>query len=136
MKKTTRKLTEEKAKKLLEGYFCSRKVVKRDSEGNPVVAKTGEVLFDERPCTVTGIAVALGMSRREELFSVKDKKVKALVDRALLRVEESAEEKLFFKDTVGGAKLFLSTNFKRWAQESTEEEEGVPNLGVCSLWAE
>lgn len=131
-----KKLTEKKARDLLAGYFSSRRQIKRDSEGNPVVAKTGEVLFEERPCTVTGIALALGMGRREELFSVKDKKVKALIDRALLRVEENAEEKLFFKETVGGARLFLSVNFKRWAEDGVPEEEGTPSLGVCSLWSE
>jgi hypothetical protein len=119
----------------LEEYFASRRVAKRDSNGQILLARTGEILFEEKPCTVTGLALALGLSSREELALIKDKKVKALIDRALLRIEESAEEKLFSKDTVNGAKLFLATNFKRWAGAAEKEEE-APSLGVCSLWAE
>ena len=129
-----KKLTEKKVKRCLEEYFSSRRVAKRNSEGEILVSKTGEILFEERPCTVTGLALALGMSRREEMDQIKEKKVKALIDRALLRIEESAEEKLFSKDTVNGAKLFLSTNFRRW--QGTVEEEAPANLGVCTLWAE
>lgn len=130
-----KKLTQERARVLLQGYFSSRRVEKRDSEGNFVVAKSGEVLYEEKPCTVTGVALALGMSSREELGRVRDKKVKALIDRALLRVEENAEEKLFSKDTAAGAKLFLSTNFKRWSEKG-DVEEAPANLGVCTLWSE
>lgn len=130
-----KKLNEKRVSFLLQEYFSSRRVAKRDPEGQILIAKTGEVLFEEKPCTVTGLALSLGMSSREELSMVKDKKVKALIDRALLRIEESAEEKLFSKDTVNGAKLFLATNFKRWA--GAEKEEEVPvNFGVCSHWAE
>ena len=129
------KLTEEKVKRELQKYFYSRRVVKEDREGNPLRGKNGELLYDERPCTVTGVALALGMTGREELEKVQNKKIQALIRRALLRVEESAEEKLFSKDTAGGAKLFLSVNFSRWA-EGAEREEGPVSLGVCSLWAE
>ncbi len=122
-------------KEKLEAYFDSRRVVKRDPDGQVIVSKTGEILYEERPCTVTGLALALGMTSREELEQVGDKKVKALIDRALLKIEESAEEKLFFKDTAGGAKLFLATNFRRWSQNVTEES-GPISLGVCSVWAE
>ena len=52
-------------------------------------------------------------------------------------MEESAEEKLFSKDTAGGAKLFLSVNFKRYAENGNEEGAGVgAGLGVWSVWAE
>lgn len=95
--------------------------------------KSGEVLYEEKPCTVTGLALALGFSERETLFGIKNKKIKVLVDRALLKIEEDAEEKLFCKDTFHGAKLFLETNYKRWQGEETEE---IAGLGVCSQWAE
>jgi hypothetical protein len=89
------KLTEEKVKRELQKYFYSRRVVKEDREGNPLRGKNGELLYEERPCTVTGVALALGMTGREELEKVQNKKIQALIRRALLRVEESAEEKLF-----------------------------------------
>lgn len=130
-----KKLTEATAKKMLAGYFRSRRVEKRDSDGNFLMGKDGAILYEEKPCTVTGIALALGLESREELELIKDKKIKALVGRALLKVEESAEEKLFSKETSAGAKLFLSVNFKRYA-EKEEGQNGQVSLGVCSVWAE
>ncbi len=130
-----KKLTEENVTKRIRAYFASRRVERRNQEGEVMLGKGGEVLYEERPCTVTGLALALGFSCREDFSSIRNKKIKALVDRALLRIEESAEEKLFSKDTFHGAKLFLETNFERWRGEgaATESAEG---LGVCTLWAE
>ena len=130
-----KKVTEDSVKKKIESYFLSRKTEKRDQEGQVLLGKGGEVLYEEKPCTVTGLALALGFSDRESLFEIENKKIKALVDRALLTIEENAEEKLFCKDTFHGAKLFLETNFKRWRGEG-EELEGDTGLGVCTLWAE
>lgn len=126
-------LKEDLAKKRICAYFASRRVEKRDAEGNVLMNKSGEVLYEEKPCTVTGLALALGFSQREALFEIKNKKVKVLVDRALLKIEEYAEEKLFCKDTFHGAKLFLEANYKRWQEGETEE---IAGLGVCSQWAE
>lgn len=123
----------EEIRLLLREYFRSRRVEKRGADGNPVVDKSGAPLWEERPSTVTGLAFALGFSAREEMLAVKNKKIKALIDRALLRIEEEAEEKLFSKDSFQGAKFFLCHNFKRW-QEG--EEERISDLGICSEWAE
>ncbi len=130
---TVKKMDADMAKKRICAYFTSRRVEKRDQEGNVILSKSGEVLYDEKPCTVTGLALALGFSDREALYGIKNKKVKALVDRALLKIEEYAEEMLFCKDTFHGAKLFLETNYKRWQGQETEE---IAGLGVCSQWAE
>lgn len=131
MKKMTEKVAEER----IAAYFLSRKVEKRGQDGEILISKNGEIQYEEKPCTVSGLALALGFSSREKLLAIKDRKTKALVDRALLRIEENAEEKLFCKDTFHGAKLFLEANFKRWAGEGAEEELSG-NLGVCSVWAE
>ena len=129
-----KKLTEETATEKISAYFASRRVEKRNGEGEVLLGKNGEIQYEEKPCTVTGLALALGLSR-EELFEMKDKKIRALVDRALLKIEESAEEKLFCKDTFHGAKLFLENNFKRW-QDAGQDSFEPQDLGVCSLWAE
>lgn len=115
-------------------YFASRKVPCRGQDGEILTDKSGAVLYEEKAATVTGLAFHLGFSSREEMLSVKNKKIKALVDRALLKIEESAEERLFVKDCFQGAKLFLSANFRRWREG--EEADGITDLGVCSLWAE
>lgn len=129
-----KKIKEEEARLRLREYFRSRRVEKRAADGSILTDKSGAALVEEKPATVTGIALALGLSGREELFSLTDKKVKALVDRALLKVEEEAEEKLFSKDSFQGAKLFLSCNFKRW--QGGEEENYSSDLGIYSDWAE
>ena len=128
-----RKLTATEAAKRIERYFASRLIPKRDREGEVLCTKSGEILTEERPCTVTGLTLALGFTSREELSAVSDKKVKALVDRALLKIEESAEEKLFQKDSFQGTRLFLATNFRRW-QEHGEEAEPCDFGGVFSEW--
>ncbi len=128
-----KKLTEETVKKRIQNYFESRKVPRRGAEGEILLGKGGEVLYDERPCTVTGLALALGFSDREALEEIKNKKIKALVCRALLRIEEYAEEKLFCKDTFHGAKLFLEANYKRWQGEVQQESA---TLGIFTAWAE
>jgi len=128
-----KKLDEEVVKKRICAYFDSRRVEKRDQEGNVLLSKGGEVLYDEKPYTVTGLALALGFSDRDALFGIRNKKIKVLIDRALLRIEEYAEEKLFCKDTFHGAKLFLEANYKRWQGEETQE---IAGLGVCTQWAE
>ncbi|MBR5296106.1 MAG: hypothetical protein IKU24_05905 [Clostridia bacterium] len=130
-----KKLTEEGATKKICAYFASRKIEKRNQEGEILLGKGGEVLYDEKPYTVTGLALALGFSRREELLNIKNKKIKALIDRALLKIEENAEEKLFSKDTFHGAKLFLEANFDRWSEEGIEAQS-ADGLGVCTQWAE
>ncbi len=130
-----KKITENMIRQGITEYFDSRKTEKRDQEGQVLLGKGGEILYEEKPCTVTGLALALGFSDRESLFEIDNKKIKALVDRALLTIEENAEEKLFSKDTFHGAKLFLETNFKRWRGEG-EEVDTDSALGVCTLWAE
>ena len=121
----------------IEQYFYTRRILKRDKQGEAIMGADGAFQYDERPYTVTGLALALGFSSREELFSVNDRHKKALVGRALLRVEESAEEKLFNKDSFNGTRLFLATNFQRWNESArkSEEPESDGDLGVCSVWA-
>lgn len=125
---------EEFARKI-EQYFASRRVVKRDKNGEKMTDESGEYVYEEKPYTVTGLALALGFSRREDLLEVKNKTKKELIDRALLRIEESAEEKLFQKDTFNGTKLFLAVNFRRWGTLAEEDAAAAGGSGVFSLWS-
>ena len=126
-------LTKKSAREKIEAYFASRRIPRLDKNGEICRSAAGEVLYDERPCTVSGLVLALGLSRREELDGICDRDVRVLVDRALLRIEESAEEKLFQKDSFQGTKLFLSTNFPRW-QGCAEAVEEADDRGIFALW--
>ena len=128
-------LTKKKAAEGIRAYFLSRQVPKTDKNGEICYNKAGEILYEEKPSTVSGLVRALGLSRREELDGIRDPKIRVLVDRALLRIEESAEEKLFQKDMFQGTKLFLATNFPRWQNAAGETEpEEVDDRGIFAIW--
>ncbi len=102
-------------KKMIQAYFSSH-------ESN-VLDKNGEIIFDEKgvalkkvtvPYTLTGLALALGLDSREALFEFQDCEMKTLIKKAVMKIEEYAEEKLFSKESFSGVKLFLSVNFERW----------------------
>lgn len=86
------------------------------------------------PCTVTGLALALGLESREELYLFKEKEKRRLINRALLRIEEYAEERLFSKEGFSGIKMYLITNFERWQDKNEgETDAGIPDS--VSKWA-
>ncbi len=106
-----------------DAYFKSRKTIRTDKNGNPVMDEGGNVLFGtDAPYTMTGYAEAIGLSSVEELFGFPDEERQLLVKKALLRIEAYAEEHLFNKDSFPGAKLFLSVNFKRWSEKGIDDE--------------
>ena len=89
-----------------------------------------------RPPTVTGLSLALGCSAREELGGFSDRRAQ-LIRNALLRIENSAEEKLFSKEFFSGAKLFLEVNFSRWSGEGREDFDPLSDLSATGTkdWA-
>lgn len=128
-------LTKKRTAERIRAYFLSRKVPRLDKNGEICQNREGEILYEEKPCTVSGLVRALGLSRREQLDEISDPKIRDLVDRALLRIEENAEEKLFQKDLFQGTKLFLATNFPRWQNAAGENEPGnVDDKGLFALW--
>ncbi|MBP5288441.1 MAG: hypothetical protein J6Z79_01025 [Clostridia bacterium] len=127
-------LTKKKAARGIHDYFLSRIVPKLDKNGEICRNKEGEILTEEKPCTVSGLVRALGLSRREELEEIRDPKIRVLIDRALLKIEESAEEKLFQKDLFQGTKLFLATNFPRWQNAAEQAPEETDDRGVFAIW--
>ena len=75
-KKIVKKITEDVIKKRIEDYFNSRKIKKMDQDGQVLLGKGGEILYEEKPCTVTGLALALGFSDRDRLFDIENRKIK------------------------------------------------------------
>ena len=117
------------AEKRINAYFASRTSVALDKNGNPILDDTGKVQMKVTlPYTLTGLALALGLETREQLFEFEDEKTKKLVKKAILRVEEYAEERLFSKEAFSGVKLFLSVNFDRWkdTRDDTDDEYVLP----------
>jgi len=105
--------------KVIDKYFedCSGEYividgqVVQDKNGNPIKTK-------ERPLTITGLALALGFSGRQALLNYEGKpEFMDTIKRAKSRIEQYAEERLFDKEGVNGAKFNLSNNFKGWSEK-------------------
>lgn len=110
--------TPEEMQKVIDEYFesCNGEYVivdgcvATDKHGYPVKTK-------ERPLTITGLALALGFNGRQALLNYEGKpEFVDTIKRAKSRIEQYAEERLFDKDGVNGAKFNLSNNFKGWSE--------------------
>ncbi|MBQ9976197.1 MAG: hypothetical protein IJP16_06765 [Clostridia bacterium] len=115
--------------KRIDKYFKSRLREQIDKNGEVVLDSHGKpIKKQDIPFTLTGLALALGLDSREALYSFEDEEMQRLVRRAVMRIEEYAEERLFSKDSFSGVKLFLTVNFDRWQDndESIEDEYLLP----------
>ena len=111
-------------------------------EGKPLVGETGEPVLDKqgrpvmlgaRPPTVTGLALALGFTRREELLRYPDDAPFAReVRRARMRAEDHLEGELMDKEKFQGAKFNLVSSFG-WAAGERAEEEPESAHGVVLM---
>lgn len=125
----------EQIEELIEQYFksCEGEILK-DRDGEPVFNKYGQpVIVNQRPPTVTGLALALGFSSRQALLNYQAKKeFNDTITRAKSRIEQYAEERLFDRDGANGAKFSLSNNFKGWS-EKQEVEVGAVTIEKTKL---
>lgn len=103
----------------IDAYFdsCVGEIL-RDDEGKPMVGKSGlPVMKGQRPPTMTGLALALGFADRSSLLDYKAKpRFEAVVRRAISRIEQYTEERLFDREGSAGARFSLQNNFKGWKQ--------------------
>ena len=85
------------------------------------------VYIDQKPPTVTGLALALGFSGRQSLLNYQSKaEFVDTIMRAKSRVEEYTEQRLFDRDGSDGAKFSLRNNFRGWddkPQSEMDQEE-------------
>nr|DAU80468.1 MAG TPA: DNA packaging protein gp3 [Caudoviricetes sp.] len=121
--------SKEQIEGLIEQYFmdCEGEILK-DAEGNPILNKWGNpVIVNQRPPTITGLALALGFASRQALLNYQGKKeFNDTITRAKSRIEQYAEERLFDRDGSNGAKFSLSNNFSGWGEKppsDLDEEE-------------
>ena len=114
MKKKKEARTPEKVGELADAYFdaCAGEVVRRE-DGEILLDKNGrETRRGARPPTLSGLALALGFSSKEELTGdLCGEELKRALLRARLRVEQYAEERLFDREGKSGAEFELRSNF-------------------------
>ena len=121
--------TAEEMQTIIDEYFEGCKGEMRSDENGMVYRdKYGfPIFFDQKPPTITGLALALGFTSRQALlnYQAKEEFVDTIM-RAKARVEQYAEERLFDKDGANGAKFSLANNFDGW-KEKKEIEADVNN---------
>lgn len=99
----------------IDKYFesCFRPLTNK--EGNIVYDKDNNVTMVQfKPFVICGIANALDISRQTLLNYTKDFEYFDTITRAKARCEQYAEERLFDKDGVNGAKFSLINNYCNW----------------------
>lgn len=82
-----------------------------------------------RPLTVTGLAMALGLTKPGMRNYLKRSGYSDVLLRARLRVEAYCEERLFDKDGYSGARFVLMTCF-RWRTSAEQEEHPAKTVAV------
>lgn len=118
--------TVEEVNKVIQEYFdsCFEPLFIK-STGEPFINDKGEILTHQvRPFTIGGLADALDMTRQSLLNYSKDEKFFDTIMRAKRKCEVYAEERLFDKDGVNGAKFTLINNYDNW-KEKTEVNSNV-----------
>ena len=114
--------SKETLEELIQNYFnkCKGEVL-RDEFGSVIYQKNGEpTMVGVRPPTVAGLAFALGFLSRQDFLRYQGKFVE-VISRARLMLEGYAEERLYDKDGLQGAKFTLTNNFQGWADKTKED---------------
>lgn len=131
-------MTRKEVQKRIKAYFDSRYGPVLDRNKAPVTDENGNTMYEiTNPPTLSGLALWLGLDEREKLTSfTKNKAIIHDVKCAVLKIEEYAEERLFFKDAnTAGIKLYLAVNFKRWSgEELNADDDELPQ--EYNKWAE
>lgn len=115
-----------------DAYFDScRGQYRRDAAGAYVLDRSGRPILDgAKPLTISGLQIALGFRSRQSLIDYKGRReFSAVIERARLRIEAYAEERLFDRDGYAGAAWLLSTAFG-WGRESAAEEKPLPVVRI------
>lgn len=122
--------SKEEIEEKIDAYFkeCEGELL-TDDKGKPILNKWGNpVIINQRPPTVTGLALALGFSTRLSLLNYQGKaEFVNTILRAKSRIEEYTEQRLFDRDGSNGAQFSLRNNFSGWNErqrtELDEEEQ-------------
>lgn len=122
---------------IIEEYFkiCEGELLK-DIEGQLILNKYGKpIIIGDKPPTVTGLALALGLKSRQALLNYQEREeFNDAITRAKLVIEEYNERRLYDKDGVNGAKFNLINNFKHYSdkQEIAQNIKTEANITIES----
>lgn len=120
--------TPEEMQAKIDEYFNSQvgQFPLLDRNGKQVYTKAGVPLFEERPPTVSGLALFLGFADRYSLYEYKRKAAFTFtVKRAIARIEHYAERGVMTRDKPTGA-IFWLKNHGWKAEEETKVDVSLP----------
>lgn len=119
----------EDMQKKIDAYFQECKgTILSDEAGKPVLRNGTPIYVGRRPPTMTGLAMALGFATRKSIFDYRKKgEFELTLTVARSRVEMYAEERLFDRDSVQGAKFSLLHNFG-WSAGTKQKESGTGSI--------
>lgn len=104
-------------------YFESSRSIKVDKKGVPVLDENGiPVTVWEKPVTISGLAVYLGITKQTLLNYKKDDKLVDILDFAWTQCENYAEEQLFGSKPVGS--IFNLKNNYGWKDQQDYKHQG------------
>lgn len=128
--------TPEEMQKRIDEYFesCYRPVAilnKDKSEYTYLKDKEGNIIKEQfKPFTITGLANALDLTRRDLLSYNEKDEFRNTITRAKSIVEQYAEERLFDRDGNRGAIFSLSNNFKNWTDKQQIDTTKEPTINI------
>ena len=130
----------EEIEEKIDAYFkeCEGEILK-DEDGKPVLNKFGNpVIINQRPPTVTGLALALGFTTRLSLLNYEGKKeFMNTITRAKTMIEAYTEQRLFDRDGSNGAQFSLRNNFKGWNdRQQTELDQEEQRAKIAQIKAQ
>lgn len=118
--------TKEEMQLLIDKYFeDSKGKMLLDHDDNPILNKGYPIYVDSYPLTITGLALALGFTSRQAILNYQDKpEFVDTLTRAKLYIENYANQRLYDKEGVQGAKFTLTNNYEGY-KEKTETDLNV-----------
>lgn len=125
--------TKKELEVIIDEYFDSCFDLKLDKNGSPVMVDGKRLREQVRPFTVGGLAHALDMSRQSLLNYQKDDEFFDTITRAKRACEVYAEESLFNRNSVQGAKFTLINNHPNWKQWKERSEIAQENSEIKTV---
>lgn len=121
--------TVEELEQLIEEYFeLSEGEPLLDADGMPVTYKGQIIMVKGYHPTVTGLALHLGLRSRQAILNYQGRpEFNDAITRAKLRIEDYANQRLFDKDGVQGAKFTLTNNYEGY-KEKVETDLNIKEI--------
>ena len=97
----------------IDKYFdgCKGTILKNE-DGHPELNKYGEPIYiDAKPCTMTGLALALNITRQTLITYGKGECYFDSISQARELCQQYAEQRLYDRDGANGAKFSLANNY-------------------------